>query len=432
MKKVFLLTTVLCLTLTMTACTRPTNQEYYEEAQLYLGSGECETASLLFSQLGEYEDSAEYALYCAGLHALKEGDYERARTDLESIHPFKSSGRYLQYLEGLELEEEDDLEGALAIFTALGSFEDSAEMAEELKEAIPEAAMQQGRELMSKGDYAAARDIFLSLGGYGQSAAFASNCTMALNKAAYREADALCQAGDHLAAMRAFLALGDALDAPDRAAKCRASLTERLESMDATLTTAADLIAAYDAIGDEEAIARAASLTEQFGVNLQVIASAKEQPYVLLGSYPMGESGLESDVMWRVIKAEGERLTLLCETVLDASPIATTTDLALSETPEKALTGFVLPSMADLTALSDPSCAATPYALAQGVPQQEGEPLYWLRDSLESGLHPVIAGSGSLSIPDKSLTPGLRPMVTLSLNEFAFTAGSGTKEDPFR
>lgn len=434
MKKLLTLLAVLCLALTATACSRTTNQEYYEQAQLYLGCGEYEAAWMLFAQLGEYADSADYALYAAALRALHEDDLALARTNFEAVHPFKSSGRYLRYMDALVLKDEGDLEGALELFTAMGSFSDAQEQAAALHEAIPEQAMQEGRRLMSQGEYAAARELFLSLEGYGQSRLFAENCTVALNRAAYTEADALCEAGDHLAAMAAFLALGDALDAPDRAERCRAQVTAALDEAIASVTveTAAGVIAACTALGDEASLARAQALTERFGTNLQLLESAGERPYVLLGEYPMGESGLESDLLWQVLKAEGAEVTLLCTSVIDASPVATPADLQLTEAETAAVSASVLPAMSDLSSLTDLTCQATPYAAAQGASTEGGLALYWLRDSLESGIHPVVNGSGSLTIPADDTTPGLRPMITLSLNEFAFTEGDGTRENPYR
>lgn len=434
MKKLLTLLAVLCLALTATACSRTTNQEYYEQAQLYLGGGEYETAAMLFSQLGEYADSGEYALYAAALHALREGNLPLARTNLEAVHPFKSSGRYLRYMDAMTLRADGDLEAALEIFTALGSFCDAPEQADTLRKAIPEQAMQEGRRLMSAGDYAAARELFLSLDGYGQSKLFAQNCTVALNKAAYSEADALCESGDHLAAMQAFLSLGDTLDAPDRAERCRAQAAAALDEAFAgvTVETAAALISGCTALGDEASLARAQALTARFGTNLHLLEHASARPYVLLGEYPMGESGLESDLLWQVLKSEGAEVTLLCTAVIDASPVATPADLQLTTAESAAVSAAMLPSMSDLSSLTDLTCQATPYAAAQGASLEGGLALYWLRDSLESGIHPVVNGSGSLALPAGDATPGLRPMITLNLNDFAFTQGDGTLENPYR
>ena len=433
MKKALSLLAVLCLALSATACVHRSNEYLYERAQLYLGADDYETAINLFGQLGEYRDSADYALYAAALQALSESDLALARRSLEAIAPFKSSERYLTIISALELEAAGSLEAALALYEQLGAFHDAHQSAEALRTAIPERAMSEGRALMSRGEYEAARELFLSLDGYGQSAALAQNCAAAINRAAYTEADNLCEGGDHLSAMQAFLALGDVLDAPDRAAQCRAALAKQLteQSAAATLATAGEIIAACQAIGDEEAVRMAAALTERFGVNMQLLECAAGQPYVLLGEYPTGESGLEEALLWRVIAVQGAQATLLCESVIDASPIATPTDLRFTQAEQSAVSAVTLPSAADLARLSDLGSAATPYALAQGVAQQGGQALYWLRDSLEGGMHPVASGSG-LTLPADTLIPGVRPLLTLSLEDYIFTAGDGTRENPFR
>lgn len=431
MKKALTMLLVLSLGLTATACVHYSNQHYYEQAQLCVGSGEYARAAELFGLLGEYRDSADYALYAAALHALSEGNLPLARTNLNAVAPFKSSERYLTWISALEKEAAGDLAGALAVYETLGTFHNAHEAAGALRTAIPEEALRQGRAMMARGEYAAARELFLSLDGYGQSETLANNCTTAINRAAYTAADGLYDAGDRRSAMQAFLALGDVLDAADRAAQCRkeiiADLNARTEAV--TLDTANGLIAEWEALGDEEALAQAAALRERFGVNLQLLNAADTQPCVLLGEYPMGESGLESDVMWRVIAVDGAKVTLLCESVIDASAIATTTDLVPAD---DALSAMALPSAADLASLSDLSCSATPYAVAQGVTQEGGVALYWLRDSLENGVHPVVSASGSLTLPTDTTTPGVRPLLTVSLEEHVFTAGDGSPENPFR
>lgn len=435
MKRILALACTLCTALILTGCSRPGNSEYYEEAQLYLGCGEYERASEYFTQLGEYADSASYALYCDALAAIKSGDYALARANLTQIDPFKSSGRYLTYLDALEKEEAGEQEAALALYEALGTFADCDERAEKLRKAIPEEAMNRGRALMSQGEYAAARELFLSLAGYGTSDVLANNCTVALNKAAYSAADELCESGDHMAAYQAFIALGDSLDAAERAAQCRSVMLAELDAAlgSAALQDAPALIEACEAFpGDEEFSARAQALQERFGMNLSVLAAADGMPYVQLGAYPSEENGREQPLIWQVIRSEDTALTLLCSTVIDASPAATATDLLLSEAERAAILACDLPSAADLASLSDLTCQATPYALAQGAEQEDGRALYWLRDSLENGLHPVVSSSGSLVIPLESVAPGVRPMITISLDAFNFTAGTGTPADPFR
>lgn len=435
MKKMSLLAVLLCAALVMTSCAAQDNRSYYEDAQLYLGNGNYEGAAQLFSQLGEYADSADYALYARALSAIEEEDYTLARANLEAVRPFKSSERYLLYLDALEAEADGELEAALTRYAQLGTFAEAHQAVKRLETAIPEAAIKEGRALMSKGEYAAARELFLSLDGYGASETLAANCTVALNKAAYAAADELCKSGDHHGAMEAFTALGDTLDAAKRAADClneiHAALDAQYEAV--TLGTAPALMAAYTELGeDTTAQARIAELSARYGRNLEVVTAADTHPHVLLGQYPTAESGEEQPICWQVLRADGATLTLLADEVLDASDAAEAIALLFSEAEAAAVSEVTLPSVADLTVLSDPTCTATPYALAQGVSGENDAALYWLRDSLESGLHPIIGSTGALTLPDAAVTPGVRPMLLLSLEQYAFTHGSGTVEDPFR
>ena len=416
MKKLSILAVLLSMALSLTACSTREIGEYYQTAQLYLGCGDYAYAAGLFAQLGEYEESADYVLYCRALQAIEEGDYALARANLTAVNPFKSSARYLMYLDALEAESEGELEMARSLYEKLGSFMEANLAVERLATAIPEAAIKEGRALMVKGEYEAAREIFLSLDGYGSSQTLAENCTAALQRAAYNEADKLADAGDLLGAMAAFTALGDSLDAAERAAECRNALHAELDVLyDAvTLETAPALMEAYAGLGeDETAQARIAELTARYGKNLELITMA--YPCVELGQYPGAESGQEQPVRWWVIRKDGLTLTLLCTTVLDASEAAQSVEILFNDAEQAVAGEVMLPSVADLAALTDLRCTATPYALAQGAPSEGGAALYWLRDSLENDLHPVISAAGTLMLPENGAVYGLRPVVSVSV-----------------
>ena len=433
MKKVSILAMLMCVALLLTSCASREISEYYESAQLYLGCGDYDYAAELFSQLGEYEDSAEYALYSRALQAVKTEKYALARANMAAVAPFKSSGRYLAWLDAKEAEARGELTQALTMYEALGTFMDAHLAAERLREEIPEAAVREGRALMAKGEYAAARELFLGLDGYGASKALAENCTVALNKAAYTEADKLAEAGDLLGAMAAFTALGDTLDAAQRADQCRAGILTALDERYAavTLAQAPALIEDYRALGeDETAQARIDELNARFGRSLALITM--DAPWIRLGSYPMLESGGEQPVCWQVIRKEGAMLTLLCSQVLDASAEAMPAALTFTEAEAAAAGEVQLPSVADLAGLPERTCTATAYALAQGAPENNGAAAYWLRDSLENGMHPMIGVSGALSLPEAGRLCGIRPVMTLDLEKLSFSMGSGTQEDPFR
>ena len=412
---------LVCVSIGAAGCSAYSNQRYYERAQLMMGSGEYAEAAELFHQLGEYEDSAEYA--------LQNSKIDLARANLLEIAPFKSADRYLRYLDALDAENEGELDSALDIYVSLGSFEDCAERAQTLEAAIPEQAIRQGRQMMSQGDYEGARDLFLSLNGYGQSRALSDACTAAIARRAYLAAEDLLGAGDYLGAMNAFAAMGDTLDAAHRAEECRLLLLKQAEEafQAVTLETADALDEQLESLSADAAFAEIRqALAEKFGVNLSLLRAARsEHPYVLLGTYPMGESGAESDVLWQVLRVDGNQLVLLCCSVIDASSVATTSDLPMADTPDAA--EISLPSAADLATLTDLTCAATPDAAAQGA-----SAVYWLRDTLESGIHPVISETGALTLPADTEVPGIRPLALLDLTGYVFTAGDGTEENPYR
>ncbi len=431
-KHLALLALLLCMALSLTSCSSPEVDEYYQTAQLYLGYGDYAYAAVLFAQLGEYEDSADYALYAQALQAIEDEEFDLARANLMAVNPFKSSGRYLMYLDALTAEAEGEMEQALSLYEKLGTFMDSHLAAERLHVAIPEAVIKEGRTLMTKGDYEKARELFLSLAGYGDSAKLADNCTAALDKAAYNAAEELFQAGDFSGAMAAFTAMGDTLGAAKRAEDCRSAIHAELDQQYAnvTLETAPAMLDAYAALeGDAVAETRIAELNERFGQNLTLVTM--EHPWIALGAYPGAESGEEQPVLWRVLKQEGMSLTLLSEQVLDASAEAKPVALKFTAAEQSAVTEPQLPSMAEMAALSELTCTATPYALAQGAEHADGIAAYWLRDGLENGLHPIISASGALTIPGEGETPGIRLVSTLDLEKITFNAGSGTAEDPF-
>ena len=265
--------------------------------------------------------------------------------------------------------------------------------------------------------------------GYGQSRALSDACTAAIARKAYLAAEDLLGAGDYLGAMNAFAAMGDTLDAAHRAEECRLLLLKQAEEafQAVTLETADALDEQLESLSADAAFAEIRqALAEKFGVNLSLLRAARsEHPYVLLGTYPMGESGAESDVLWQVLRVDGNQLVLLCCSVIDASSVATTSDLPMADTPDAA--EISLPSAADLATLTDLTCAATPYAAAQGA-----SAVYWLRDTLESGIHPVISETGVLTLPADTEVPGIRPLALLDLTTYVFTAGDGTEENPYR
>jgi len=438
MKKICLL---LCVTLLLLTGCSASNQSYYEHAQLLLGYGDYAAASELFMQLGEYRDSADYALYSAALSALEEGEYELARADFALLGQFKSSGRYLRYLDAMEKEEAGEKEAALAAFEALGSFEDSRARADKLREQIPADTLAHAKSLMKAGRYEQARSILSSLEGYGDSLTLMAQCDAAITEAAYNRAQALYASGDYASARAAFESLGDSLDADQRALDCQEALYRALEEdyLCATLTNAQELMARYEDMEDfGESEARRAELESRFGRTLSLVREAQSRPYLLFGQYPYGESGAPGNVLWRVLSVRDHEATLLCEAVLDALPAATAAELALTEAEAGHVLSLAAPTRDDLAGLgeSDLTAFATPYAIAQGVRHHsDGRAWWWLGNEVRAGRNAIVWYNGTViesGVKSGEAVVGLRPLLRLDLETLELTEGDGSKENPYR
>lgn len=393
MKRILCLVAFMTL-LPLTGCT-VTADGSYRHAQLLLGRGEFTRAAGLFDRLGEYRDAADYALYCAALEALRQDQPDLARRNLALIAPFKSSDLYLRYIGAAEMERSGDLEGALRAFEALGSFEDSLERAAQLRQAIPRRTLEEALVLMQERNWAQAEALLESLDGWGDSAALAQECRHRQRQERYLAADALYAAGDLASALAAFEAMGDVLDAPARALACRSGLYRQLEAgyAAATLTTAGALMAGYASLGDYlDSAARLADLRARYGVNLQLMKHGAGAA-VRFGACAPAEGGAARPLTWRVLAVSGDQLTL---------------------TGSAALTGVILtPEEAE---------AVTACTLPQ-LPQ----PMQPMQPSQPS-LHAWLAAGTPAPLPET----GDAPLITLSLNEYAFTTGSGTAADPYR
>ena len=435
MKRIVTLLAALALALTAAGCSA-SNEDYYQQAQRFLGAGDFEGAARLFDQLGGYRDSGEYALYAAGLYALQQRDRDLARSSLRQVDPFLNSSRYLTYLDAADLAEADDLEGAMALYQSLGAFADSAAQAQALEAAIPARDIRRAKALMASGGWQQALTLLQPYQGQEEADALMAQCREGLRQNAYDKAAELYQSGDYGQAMAAFEALGDTLDAKARALACRSALYLQLEAEYATVTlsTCENLMARYaDLEGYLDSANRISELQARFATNLALRDTAGKHPYVVYGSYPTDESGAAQPLTWQVLGVTDDAATLLCTRVIDAMPVASATDLAA---PEDAAATLALPDLEQASALGDLSCAATPYAMAQGVQHHsDGRAWWWLADEAPDGRQAIVWYNGSVlggGVDPAEATIGLRPLLYLDLNRYAFTQGSGTPEDPFR
>jgi len=365
----------LCVTLALASGGCMADQQVrYEQAQRYLGCGEYGAAAQLFARLGEYEEAGEYALYCAGLQAMTEGDLSLARADLELVDPFRSSSRYLRRLDALEMAQQGDAEGALRIWESLGSFADSRAQAQALREEILQKKKSHARALMNNSRWEQALNILSSLTADAEASQMAQACRDAMLQAEYDRAQAMYDAENFAGAMAAFEALGDALDARARAIQCRSAMYRQLEEdfRHANLATASELMERYAEMEDYlDSPQRLSELQARYALNLTMAAQAEQQPYIRFGSW-------DGPLLWRLVKAEDSTVTLRCVTQPDLAGAAEDFPILTAE-EQAGVLSVQLP--------------------AQMMLEQHG---------------------------------GVCPVLELSLDRFFFTQGSGTAEDPYR
>ena len=424
---------VTACTLLATGCAS-SNLERYERGQVYLGSGDYATAETIFRQLGTYSDAETQALYAAALLAVREGELPLARANLQLLADFPQAALLTRYTDGIEAETGGDFEQALTIFAALGTYQDSAERAAKLRKAIPARLSARVKALTASSRWAEALALLDAAPAEDVDASLAETCRAELAASAYKKAVAAQKKGEYAAAMATYTDLGDYRDSALRAEDCREKLYQAAVAASASVTaaTAAQVLAQLSSLGAyEDCERRVAELSARWNAVLSLMTKAAEQPCVVLGSYPTAESGLSTPLLWQVCAVEGSR-ALLCATVVTDSVTAGIDACAdFSDAEALAVLSRTLP---DAAQLPQASCAATAYALAQGV-RQDGSGLAWYvvaGEASEGHLRAVRPDGQLCEVRADDVHAGLRPAVWVSLDALPLRTGSGTAEDPFR
>ena len=133
MKKLVSLILVMAMVLSLCACGKADD---YEAAIALMEAGNYEEAIAAFTELGDYEASAQKLEECENI---------------------------LAYAEAIALFEEEQYEDALAIFTALGDYKDCLEKKVECENAL---AYQAALDMIASGDYENAYTALVELGDY--------------------------------------------------------------------------------------------------------------------------------------------------------------------------------------------------------------------------------------------------------------------------
>jgi tetratricopeptide (TPR) repeat protein len=131
MRKIGVLLLVALMMISLTACK---SDDYKEAMELYVNR-EYDAALVIFTELGDYEDSINMVTRCRHAQAhslLQNGKYEEARVIFEELGDYEDSAENVKecyYQQAIALMEGKQYEAAEEIFAMLGDYKDSADYA---------------------------------------------------------------------------------------------------------------------------------------------------------------------------------------------------------------------------------------------------------------------------------------------------------------
>lgn len=170
---------------------------YYAAGNLYYAQQDYDTAASYYLQAGDYSDAyrkAASCLYTPALNLFNSGDYLAASEMLEKIAGYQDSKELLAkcyYNLGLSLMEEKAYDGARSYF------ESAAELLPEAEEARKESIYLPALDMLDNGLEADALAMFSSIPGYKDADAYASRLL-------YEKSQASLKTEDYAAAIQAL------------------------------------------------------------------------------------------------------------------------------------------------------------------------------------------------------------------------------------
>lgn len=172
--------------------------------------------------------------------------------------------------------------------------------------------------------------------------------------------------------------------------------------------------------------------------------------YIELGYYPFTSTGSEQPILWRVLSVHGDMALLRSEYAIDVFHGNKYSDIdsilkgvcknALGTLLERgSITTSSIPSVSDLnsryygySAEGVNECRvveATPYTASNGILMENGYAGYWTYDGKKIS---YVTPNGGIIPVNRTMSLGVVPMITASVEQLRLNEGSGTKEDPFR
>lgn len=194
---------------------------YYAAGNKYYDQQDYDTAASFFLQAGDYSDAYRRAagcLYTPALNLFNSGDYLAASEMLEKISGFQDSKEILArcyYNLGLALLEEKAYDGAR------GYFESAADILPEAEEARKESIYLPALELLENGLETDALTLFSSIPGYKDADAYASRLL-------YEKSQASLKTEDYAAAIQALEQLNSYEDNREELTAAKVSYAQAL------------------------------------------------------------------------------------------------------------------------------------------------------------------------------------------------------------
>lgn len=197
--------------------------KYYMQAKEMAGGQGYDSASKIFTCLGDYKDSVKAASYYEGHAKIEANDLKGAIESFEKVKDYEDAATLSEncstYLEAAELQAKGDdasLEQAADLFTGIESFQDAKDRALACRSV---GMFRKAKALADKKDYDGAYKI-LNQYPYNPYEGWQDLHTECSNQINYKKANKLYKDEHFYQAMLIFRTLGDFKDSAKKAEKC--------------------------------------------------------------------------------------------------------------------------------------------------------------------------------------------------------------------
>lgn len=185
----------------------------YSRGLVLFDQGQYIAAEPYFAKVRDFMYGETRYQYCYGCVLESQGSYSEAAAIFLALGQYENAPTLYRYNNARYAEDNNDFATALYDYQQAGDYSDAAIRLDNLRIQIYDQATL----LMTEGYYEQALNLFSMLGNYYDSAEMARECKQHFRQARYDEAEALCESGDLAGAYQIFLSLTGFSDATTRA-----------------------------------------------------------------------------------------------------------------------------------------------------------------------------------------------------------------------